>query len=58
MNLQLGSGLGLGLGSGLGLGLGLGSGLGLGLDSGRGSTMSHKMKYLLISSLHGRAFLR
>ena len=32
------------LGSGLGLGLGLGSGLGL--DSVRGSTTSHKMKYL------------
>ena len=34
-NLQLGSGSGLGLG------------LGLGLDSVRGSTISHKMKYLL-----------
>ena len=41
MNLQLGSGLGLGLGSGLGLGLGL--------DSARGSTISHKMKYLSAS---------
>ena len=41
--------LGLGLCSGLALGLGLGSGLlglGLGLDSVRGSTISHKMKYL------------
>ena len=45
MNPQLGSGLGLGLGSGLGL-LGLGLGSGLGLDSVRGSTISHKMKYL------------
>ena len=34
------------LGLGLRLGLGLGSGLGLGLDSVRGSTISHKMKYL------------
>ena len=40
MNPQLGSGLGLGLGLGSGLGLGLG------LDSVRGSTISHKMKYL------------
>ena len=32
------------LGSGLRLGIGLG--LGLGLDSVRGSTISHKMKYL------------
>ena len=31
---------------GLGLGLGSGLGLGLGLDSVRGSTISHKMKYL------------
>ena len=54
MNPQLGSGLGLGLGLGLGSGLGLGLGLGLalglgsglGLDSVRGSTISHKMKYL------------
>ena len=40
--------LGLGLGSGLALRLRLGSGLGLGLglDSVRGSTISHKMKYL------------
>ena len=30
----------------LGLGLGSGLGLGLGLDSVRGSTISHKMKYL------------
>ena len=44
MNPQLGSGLGLGLGLGLGFGSGLG--LGLGLDSERGSTTSHKMKYL------------
>ena len=40
VNPQLGSGLGLGLGLGSGLGLGLG------LDSVRGSTISHKMKYL------------
>ena len=40
MNPQLG--LGLVLSSGLGLGLGLR----LGLDSVRGSTVSHKMKYL------------
>ena len=48
MNTQLGSELGLGLGSGLGLvlGFGLGLGSGLGLDSVRGSTISHKMKYL------------
>ena len=46
VNPQLGSGLGLGLG------LGLGSGLGLGLefDSVRGSTISHKMKYLPVPS--------
>ena len=42
VNPQLGSGLGLGLSLGLGSGLGLG----LGLDSVRGSTISHKMKYL------------
>ena len=34
------------LGLGLMLGLGLGLGLGLRLDSVRGSTLSHKMKYL------------
>ena len=42
VNPQLGSGLGLG--SVLGLGSGLG--LRLRLDSVRGSTISHKMKYL------------
>ena len=50
VNPQLGSGLGLGSGSGLGLGLGLGSGLGL--DSLRGSTISHKMKYLPFFQRH------
>ena len=36
----------LGLGLGLDLGLGSRLGLGLGFDSVRGSTISHKMKYL------------
>ena len=44
IRFRLGSELGLGVGLGLGLGSGLG--LGLGLDSVRGSTISHKMKYL------------
>ena len=48
VNPQLGSGLGLGLGLGLGSGLGLG----LGLDSLRGSTISHKMKYLPFFQRH------
>ena len=42
VNPQFGSGLGLGLGLGLGSGLRLG----LGSDSVRGSSISHKMKYL------------
>ena len=58
---KLSSGLGLGLALGnLGLGSGLGSelGLGLGLYSLRGSTISHKMKYLpdcvLLAACHSK----